>query len=61
MRHFSDKYNKVTYDSWLAHVQMNDLKVNLEKMNKAHALQIKNKTRSANDKHYDKFKQANYA
>lgn len=39
---------------------VNDLKINLEKLQKAHALETRNKTRLANEKHYDKFKKANY-
>ena len=40
---------------------VNELKTNLEKIQKAHAIEVKNKTRLANEKHYADFRKANLA
>lgn len=61
---YSDKTKEMFTEAETKRVQtklVNDLKINLESLQKAHALEVKNKTRLANDKHYDQFKKANYA
>lgn len=59
---YSEKTDKMFNEAQTKRVQtelVNELKINLEKIQKAHATEVKNKTHLANEKHYDKFKRAN--
>lgn len=60
---YSDKAGKIFNEAETKRVEtklVNELKINLESLQKAHALETTNKTRLSNDKHFDKFKQAQY-
>lgn len=61
---YSEKTDKMFKEAEVKRVEtklVSELKTNIQNLQAAHALEVKNKTRLANDKHYDKFKKANYA
>lgn len=61
---YSEKTDKMFKEAEVKRVEtklVSELKTNLESLQAAHALEVKNKTRLGNDKHYDKFKKSNYA
>lgn len=61
---YSEKTDKMFNEAQTKRVHtelVNELKTNLGKLQTAHAIEVKNKTRFANDKHYAAFRRANLA
>lgn len=61
---YSEKTDKMFNEAQTKRVHtelVNELKTNLDKIQKAHAIEVKNKTRLANEKDYADFRKANLA